>query len=414
MTGRKKAEMSGAAINDLPDSAFAYIEPGGSKDDEGKTVPRSLRHFPIHDAAHVRNALARLSTSPFEDKARPKVEAAAKKMGIGEPADEGKGKAMSEAASDLATGANTLACLYTLLACEADEPDQLAVLQQAATSLLQWMSMEQREVGTAGDLDNGDYADAPYAMKARAFAEMKAEPMDTGHLDRWLKGEIPRRMLAIPYGGPIPGNRRQPLGTDIDGEWFSERTDLYGGHKALTGTRERLVDFHHRQDPTGVMGDAILGKAIIDEKPSIDGLWVDLWANAGEERLRLVGQLEKRARLYGSSESAPGWQVSKATGEILYWPWVRQTISTSPQNTLAVMPPLKALLTANLPLREVGLAAVKAALVGLGSTVADLTLAEQRLTPAAKPGNDDDAALLYALRDARSVIRAARDVLPAI
>src|SRR6516164_4374210 len=153
-----RAEMTTQSINDLPDSDFAYIEPGGTKDDEGKTVPRSLRHFPIHDAAHVRNALARLSTSPFEDKARPKVEAAAKKMGIGEPADEGKGKAMSEAASDLATGANTLACLYTLLACEADEPDQLAVLQQAATSLLQWMSMEQREVGTAGDLDNGDYA----------------------------------------------------------------------------------------------------------------------------------------------------------------------------------------------------------------------------------------------------------------
>ena len=49
--------------NNLPDSDFAYIEPGGKKDDEGKTVPRSLRHFPIPDAAHVRNALARLSQS---------------------------------------------------------------------------------------------------------------------------------------------------------------------------------------------------------------------------------------------------------------------------------------------------------------------------------------------------------------
>ena len=81
-----RAQMTSAAINNLPDSAFAYIEPGGSKDAGGRTVPRSLRHFPIHDADHVRNALARLSTSPFEAKARPKVEAAAKKMGIGEPA----------------------------------------------------------------------------------------------------------------------------------------------------------------------------------------------------------------------------------------------------------------------------------------------------------------------------------------
>ena len=43
-------------INDLPDSDFAYIEPGGKKVD-GKTVPRSLRHLPIMDCAHVRNAL---------------------------------------------------------------------------------------------------------------------------------------------------------------------------------------------------------------------------------------------------------------------------------------------------------------------------------------------------------------------
>ena len=84
------SEMSAAAINDLPDSAFAYIEPGGHKDDEGKTVPRSLRHFPIHDAAHVRNALARAPQSPFGDKAMPKIRAAAKKFGIEVSDDSGR------------------------------------------------------------------------------------------------------------------------------------------------------------------------------------------------------------------------------------------------------------------------------------------------------------------------------------
>lgn len=76
------AELSSADINNLPDSDFAYIEPGGSKDSEGKTTPRSLRHFPIHDAAHVRNALARASQSPFGDKAMPKIKAAAKRFGV--------------------------------------------------------------------------------------------------------------------------------------------------------------------------------------------------------------------------------------------------------------------------------------------------------------------------------------------
>jgi hypothetical protein len=77
-----KAAQSTASQNDLPDSAFAYIEDGGSKDADGKTTPRSKRHFPVHDAAHARNALARLSSSPFGGKAKAKVHAAAKKFGI--------------------------------------------------------------------------------------------------------------------------------------------------------------------------------------------------------------------------------------------------------------------------------------------------------------------------------------------
>lgn len=88
-----KAEWTTAYINDLPDKAFAYIEPGGEKDDEGKTVPRSLRHFPHHDAEgspdapHVRNALARIPQSTLSDAAKSRalshVRRHADGMGIG-------------------------------------------------------------------------------------------------------------------------------------------------------------------------------------------------------------------------------------------------------------------------------------------------------------------------------------------
>ena len=59
----------------LPDSAFAYIDPDGR------------RRLPINDEAHVRNALARFNQVPFEDeaardRARTKVLRAAKKYGI--------------------------------------------------------------------------------------------------------------------------------------------------------------------------------------------------------------------------------------------------------------------------------------------------------------------------------------------
>lgn len=65
----ERAVWSTAYVNDLPDSAFLYVEDGGEKDDEGKTKPRTLRHFPYKDAngdvdlPHLRNALARIPQS---------------------------------------------------------------------------------------------------------------------------------------------------------------------------------------------------------------------------------------------------------------------------------------------------------------------------------------------------------------
>jgi hypothetical protein len=77
-----KAAMSSASVNDLPDSAFAYIEPGGKKDADGKTTPRSLRHFPIHDKAHADNAAARIAQgAEFGQQALPKVRAAQRRFG---------------------------------------------------------------------------------------------------------------------------------------------------------------------------------------------------------------------------------------------------------------------------------------------------------------------------------------------
>ncbi|MHB1937074.1 MAG: hypothetical protein ACYCOR_10870 [Acidobacteriaceae bacterium] len=86
-----KAVWSSAKIDELPDSAFAYVAPGGEKVD-GKTKPRSLRHLPFKnaegevDAAHVRNALARLDQTDIpasaKDRARSKLEKAAEEVGI--------------------------------------------------------------------------------------------------------------------------------------------------------------------------------------------------------------------------------------------------------------------------------------------------------------------------------------------
>ena len=287
------AQMTATDIDNLPDSAFAFIESGGTKDSSGKTVPRSLRHLPIQDEAHVRNALARLSASPFEKQARPAVEAAAKKMGIGEP-----------------------------------------------------------------------------AQKA---SELKAEPLTVSQYDRWLKGEISRRILVVPFGGQLPSPYNK-AGMDIDHQFFHDATDLYGPFPSLRASRDRVTDWHHDLDPTGATKGAIIGRTVLDdhaETVNLDGLpyagvWGDFWANAGEKRRQLVAMMERQLRqqLYGSSQAVKGAvKIDPVTGSIDVWPVTRHTITTSPQNGLAIVPTMKAVLDSDPASLTVG--ALRAFLTGL-------------------------------------------------
>lgn len=183
--------------------------------------------------------------------------------------------------------------------------------------------------------------------RGKALLPVKAQPFDGDELDAWFDGRISRRLLSIPFGGPIP-SPKAPMGVDLDGEWFSQRTDIYGGVKALLETRERLVDWHHSAqpptpaygDPSGMMRGAIIGKSILDPDPDQDGWWVDLWLKAGEKRLSLVRRLmERGAQLFGSSQPIRKGKVDADTGEITEWPMYLQTLTTSPQNTYAVLRP---------------------------------------------------------------------------
>ncbi len=184
--------------------------------------------------------------------------------------------------------------------------------------------------------------------------ELKAEPLTSSEMDRWLAGKMPRRILVAPFGGPL-----SKAGLDLDGEYFDERTDFYGPYPALKASRDRLVDFHHTtfldRETTpaeqAVKG-AIMGRVVLDdhfEEPDwgFAGLWGDFWANAGEKRRALIAHLEQAGhQLYGSTQPiAAGVKRGKA-GHIDVWPIQYHTISTSPQNTYAIVPPLKAVLAA--------------------------------------------------------------------
>lgn len=86
-------EWSTEYINNLPDECFAYIDPGGTKDSEGKTAPRTLRRLPYRDKdskvdlPHLRNALARLPQTDLSAEAKTQamkvLSEAAKEFGVG-------------------------------------------------------------------------------------------------------------------------------------------------------------------------------------------------------------------------------------------------------------------------------------------------------------------------------------------
>lgn len=143
---------------------------------------------------------------------------------------------------------------------------------------------------------------------------LKASILDDDHF----------RLLAIPFSGPLPGNR------DLDGQWFSPRTDI---HPDLLPAR--LVDWHHGADK--LMGRTVLGKAMLDDEPDEEGWWVDVWLNHGEKRVGLIKRLAEKAPIFGSSEAL--WSKASVDGEILDWPYWRQTLSTSPQNTHSIVRP---------------------------------------------------------------------------
>lgn len=210
-------------------------------------------------------------------------------------------------------------------------------------------------------------------------------------------------LLAIPFTGPIP-NPKAPRGVDLDGEWFSPRTDIKAEWLPY-----RLVDWHHGGDPT--FKRLVIGKADnlrMDE----DGWWVDVWFDHGQKRLDLIKRLAERgAQLFGSSESVAGMVSKASTGEILQWPYWRQTLSTSPQNTHSVIRPLKAAITDYIEEGVQPSSSFWAALEGLRDLGSDLRMTSAMGDIGAKAGRVLSAKNEADIQQALDVLGSALDAL---
>lgn len=165
-------------------------------------------------------------------------------------------------------------------------------------------------------------------LMAHARAEGMMKTMD--FLKAEQLGSNKWRVLAIPFGGEFKGNK------DIDGEFFSPRTDIKSHW-----FKERPVLFHHGMDQ--LLGAEDIG--IEDElKSSPEGWWANIWLHRSHQYHAVVDALLRAGKMYGSSGSAPNLvKTDRKTGEILVWPHIEQTLTPKPSNRLSVVTAAKAM-----------------------------------------------------------------------
>jgi hypothetical protein len=162
-----------ASQSDLPDSSFAVIEDGGTKDADGKTTPRSLRHFPIRDASgkpdapHVRNALSRLPQSNLSPalmaKAKAAIDKAAASLGIG----------------DSLKGADSMNEIASYLKLAEDAPESL-ILAEVKVRDAKIVDLETK-------LSERDIADRKATVETILTAAVEAREVKPGEREQLLK-----------------------------------------------------------------------------------------------------------------------------------------------------------------------------------------------------------------------------------
>ena len=235
-------------------------------------------------------------------------------------------------------------------------------------------------------------------MTAKSSFEMKADNLTKKKLGQWLDGDIGRRVLVVPFTGPLPGGK---AGLDLDGEFFDAETDIYGPFAGLRASRWREMDWHH--DDAGVppkdaggpalsMKSLLIGEIELDEEPDEFGHWADWWIRKGRINDQLTGARRVAALealgqpLYGSSMAV--YKRKASDGHIEVWPIYRHTASTAPRNNHAVIPALKAVLD-DLNPDDLSSEAMTALLVGLSELVPDLarTQATEAADPLPVPGD---------------------------
>jgi hypothetical protein len=138
-------------------------------------------------------------------------------------------------------------------------------------------------------------------------------------------------ILAIPFSGPMPGG---PGGKDLDGEYFSPKTDLCLDWFPT----QRPLLYQHGLD--GEIAVAPIGKVDASSAHQDDaGWWVRAQLDKAGQYWRHITQLIEadEEKIFASSGSMPHLVKRTKDGEILRWPWVELSLTPTPANFFATV-----------------------------------------------------------------------------
>jgi phage I-like protein len=249
-----------AYINDLPDSAFLVVEGGGSKDSDGKTMPRSLRHFPVRDAggsvdvAHVRNALARIPQSNVSPAAKAEATTKAQRLLSntgGDPSATDQGN-VKEKESIVAEKQPVTDYMKALGLDETVDPNaRLATAFRAKDEEILKLTQQVSDLTAAGstkikeaeelatrieDLEKRDRARDIEVILANAVSKGRVFPAEKETLSELFASDVQglKRMIATRPAEMFAG--LEPQGTSGDPDRFIDEPDVAEFVKGFKGS----------------------------------------------------------------------------------------------------------------------------------------------------------------------------------
>ena len=134
------------------------------------------------------------------------------------------------------------------------------------------------------------------------------------------------RVLAVPFGGP-----RELGGKDLDGEYFSAKTDLCTSWYPV---QRPLLYEHGKHADVDVAPVGKVDSTTVSVEDEV-GVWVEAELDRQAQYYEHIRRLVEQKKLYASS-GAMGHLVKRADdGHLDRWPWVELSLTPTPANPLA-------------------------------------------------------------------------------